>query len=65
LAEGQVLGDIHFDARPRLRCCGPPEGDFGHQVHCATNTRRVCPQCRNKRLCLGCGNRCADCAQVV
>ena len=61
LAEGAVLGDIHFDARPRLRCRGTDNGDGGNAVHCATNTRRVCPQCRNKRLCLGCGDRCADC----
>lgn len=61
LAEGAVLGDIHFDARPRLRCRGTDNGDGGNAVACSTNTRRVCPQCRNKRLCLACGDRCADC----
>lgn len=52
LAEGQVLGDIHFDARPRLKCS--TDG-------CDRNTRRVCPECKNCRLCLACGLHCADC----
>jgi hypothetical protein len=52
LAEGQVLGDIHFDARPRLKCS--TDG-------CDRNTRRVCPDCKNCRLCLACGLHCADC----
>ena len=57
LQEGQVLGDLHFASRPRARCCRV--GENGQR--CNRNTRRVCPTCRNIRVCAEC-NTCGDCA---
>jgi len=66
LEEGQVLGDLHFDARPRLRCCGTnPNFGIPNGQRCRRNTRRVCPGCRNNRLCLSCGDRCPTCEPIV
>ncbi len=51
LEDGQVLGDVDFNSRPRLKCC---------INGCARRTRRVCDGCRNIRVCEQ-HQRCPDC----
>lgn len=53
LNEGEVLGDIEFGLRPRLKCC--IQG-------CVRRTRRVCDGCRNIRVCEE-HQRCPDCRE--
>jgi hypothetical protein len=51
LNDGEVLGDIEFGLRPRLKCC---------RQGCSRRTRRVCDGCRNIRVCEEHG-KCATC----
>jgi hypothetical protein len=55
LNDGEVLGDIEFGLRPRLKCC---------RQGCSRRTRRVCDGCRNIRVCEEHG-LCSNCVVVV
>jgi hypothetical protein len=61
LTPTQVIGDLHFDARPRRRCVGTWANNENN--HCRRYTRRVCPSCRNQHVCNHC-EVCNTCEEV-